>query len=205
MAETIAVIGGAGYIGSVLTPALLEHGFHVTVLDNFAFSQTGLLACCGHPSFRVVRGDCRDSAAVQEAIAGARYILPLAALVGAPICDADRTAAVTVNLDSIRLLLSLRSKEQRIVYPCTNSGYGLGEKNNFCTEDTPLRPISLYGRTKVEAEQAILEAGAAISLRLATVFGVSPRIRMDLLVNDFVHRAVSDRFVVVFEGHFKSK
>jgi nucleoside-diphosphate-sugar epimerase len=203
MAETIVVIGGAGYIGSVLTQALLERGFRVRVLDSFLFSQTGLLACCAHPNFTVIRGDCRDAATVKTAVTGADYILPLAALVGAPICDADKTAATTVNLESIRLLLSLRSKEQRIVYPCTNSGYGIGERNNFCTEETPLRPISLYGRTKVEAEQAILEDGSAISLRLATVFGVSPRMRLDLLVNDFVYRAVTDRCLVIFEGHFK--
>jgi nucleoside-diphosphate-sugar epimerase len=130
-------------------------------------------------------------------------IIPLAAIVGAPACDADQTAAVSINLDAIKLLLKLRSPDQRIVSPCTNSGYGIGEQGKLCTEESPLRPISLYGRVKVAAEQAILDAGNTISLRLATVFGISPRMRLDLLVNDFVYRAVNDRFIVVFEGHFK--
>jgi len=199
----ILVIGGAGYLGSVLVPTLLEEGDEVTVLDNFLHKQNSLLECCIHDKFRVIRGDCREKAIVEQAIRGADYILPLAALVGAPACDADPTATRTTNLDAVRLLLSLRSKEQRVVFPCTNSGYGVGEKDKFCTEETPLRPISLYGTTKVEAEAAILSAGNGISLRLATVFGVSPRMRTDLLVNDFVYRAVTDRCVVVFEGHFK--
>jgi len=130
-------------------------------------------------------------------MAGADYIIPLAGLVGEPVCNEDEVAAASTNLEAIRLLLSLRSAEQRIVFPCTNSGYGIGEQGTVSTEETPLRPISLYGRTKVEAEQAILDAGNSISLRLATVFGVSPRMRLDLLVNDFVHRAVTDRTVVI--------
>lgn len=199
----VLVTGGAGYIGSVLVPMLLEAGYEVIVLDNFMYRQSSLLECCIHPGFSIIRGDCRDKDTLSRALKGADYILPLAAIVGAPACEADKTAAVSTNLEAIRLLLSLRSKEQRIVYPCTNSGYGIGEKGKFCTEETPLRPISLYGRTKVEAEKAILEAGNAISLRLATVFGMSPRMRIDLLVNDFVYRAVMDRYLVVFEGHFK--
>ena len=136
-------------------------------------------------------------------MAGVDTIIPLAAIVGAPACQADQTAARSTNLDAIRLLLSLRSKSQRILYPTTNSGYGIGEKGKFCTELTPLRPISLYGVTKVEAEKAVLDAGNSITFRLATVFGMSPRMRIDLLVNDFVYRAVNDRTVVVFEGHAK--
>jgi nucleoside-diphosphate-sugar epimerase len=136
-------------------------------------------------------------------MADADFIMHLAALVGAPLCDADPIAATTTNLEATKLLLSLRSEDQKILFPCTNSGYGIGEKGKFCTEETPLRPITLYGRTKVEAEKAILEAGNSISFRLATVFGVSPRMRMDLLVNDFVYRAFIDHYAVVFEGHFK--
>jgi nucleoside-diphosphate-sugar epimerase len=203
MPHKVLVTGGAGYIGSILVPALLAEGFHVTVLDNFRYGQNSLLECCADPRFEVLRGDCRDRAALEAALRGADFILPLAALVGAPVCKEDVLAATTVNVDAIRLLLSLRSPRQCVVFPCTNSGYGIGQKDKYCTEDTPLRPISLYGKTKVEAEQAILEAGNGISLRLATVFGVSPRMRLDLLVNDFVHRAVTDRAVVVFEGHFK--
>lgn len=199
----ITVIGGAGYIGSILVPALLREGYRVTVLDNFLFNQTTLLDSCLNENFRILRGDCREEATVRNAIAQADYIIPLAAIVGAPACNNDLTAARTTNHDAIRMLLSLRSKNQRIVSPCTNSGYGIGQAGIECTEETPLKPISLYGTTKVEAERAILDAGNGISLRLATVFGASPRMRLDLLVNDFVHRAFTDRFLVIFEGHFK--
>lgn len=199
----VTVTGGAGYLGSVLVPTLLREGFRVTVLDSFIFNQTGLLDNCFDPNFRIIRGDVRDKAAVKEAIAGADYIIPLAAIVGAPACKADPIATTSINLDSIRMLLELRSSEQRIVSPCTNSGYGIGQKGVECTEDSPLKPISLYGTTKVDAERAILDAGNSISLRLATVFGGSPRPRLDLLVNDFVYRAMTDRFLVIFEGHFK--
>jgi nucleoside-diphosphate-sugar epimerase len=199
----ITITGGAGYIGSVLTPYLLQQGYAVTVLDNFTHNQPTLLDCCIHPQFQLIRGDCRDSATVRKAIADADFIIPLAAIVGAAACDADQTATRSINLDAIRLLLSQRSPSQAIVSPCTNSGYGIGEAGAFCTEESPLRPISLYGTTKVEAEKAILDAGNSISLRLATIFGASPRMRMDLLVNDFVYRAFQDRFLVIFEGHFK--
>jgi len=199
----ILVTGGAGYIGSILVPALLSQGYSVTVLDSFIPQQAGLLDCCANPNFDVVRGDSRDKATVERLLKDADYIIPLAAIVGAPACDLDATAAVSTNLEAIRLLLSLRSPRQRIVSPCSNSGYGIGQKDKFCTEETPMNPISLYGTTKVEAEKAILDAGNSISLRLATVFGVSPRMRTDLLVNDFVQRAIQDRFLVVFEGHFK--
>ena len=203
MPEKVLVTGGAGYIGSILVPMLLERGHDVTVLDNFRYGQTSLLDCCVHPSFRVRRADCRDETVLREELRDADWVLPLAALVGAGLCDSDTVGARTINLDAVRLLLSLRSSEQRVVFPCTNSGYGVGEKDKFCTEETPLRPISLYGKTKVEAENAVLEAGNSVSVRLATVFGVAPRMRLDLLVNDFVYRAVNDRTLVVFEGHFK--
>jgi nucleoside-diphosphate-sugar epimerase len=199
----ILVTGGAGYIGSVLTPALLERGHSVTVLDNFMYRQNSLLDCCQNEAFDVVRGDCRDEAVVKPLVAWADVILPLAALVGAPLCDRDRVGAQTTNLDAICLVCRLAGMGQRIVFPTTNSGYGMGEQDRFCTEDTPLRPISLYGVTKVQAEQAVLERDQSVSLRLATVFGMSPRMRLDLLVNDFVYRAVTDRAVVVFEGHFR--
>jgi nucleoside-diphosphate-sugar epimerase len=186
-----------------LTPALLAAGHKVTVLDNFLFQQTSLLDCCLQPNFAAIRGDCRDKATLRQAAKDAEVIIPLAAIVGAPACKADQTAASSTNLEAIKLLLSLRSREQKIIYPTTNSGYGIGEKGKHCTEKTPLHPISLYGVTKVEAEKAVLEGGNAVTFRLATVFGLSPRMRLDLLVNDFVYRAVTDRAVVVFEGHAK--
>jgi nucleoside-diphosphate-sugar epimerase len=199
----ILITGGAGYLGSVLTPTLLGLGHEVTVVDNFLFRQNTLADCCHYPTFQVVRGDCRDEALVKQLVAKADVIIPLAALVGAPLCDRDPLAARTTNFEAVAMLCRSASPAQRIIMPVTNSGYGIGEKGKHCTEDTPLRPISLYGVTKVQAEEQILQRENSISFRLATVFGVSPRMRIDLLVNDFVHRAVTDRAVVIFEGHFK--
>jgi nucleoside-diphosphate-sugar epimerase len=201
--QQILVTGGAGYIGSVLVPALLHAGHRVTVLDNFLFGQATLLDCCAQKDFDVVRGDARDERVVAPLLAKADTVIPLAALVGAPLCNRDRVGAETTNRDAVRMLCRLAARGQRILYPTTNSGYGVGEKGKYCTEDTPLRPISLYGVTKCEAEAAVLERENGLTFRLATVFGVSPRMRLDLLVNDFVHRAVNDQAVVVFEGHFK--
>ena len=203
MAERILVTGGAGYLGSILVPALLAEGHSVVVLDSFRHAQPALLDVCADERLQIVRGDCREKETLAPLVARADVLLPLAALVGAPVCDADRIAARTTNLDAVRLLLSLRSPAQRVIFPCTNSGYGIGQKDRFCTEETPLRPISLYGETKVEAERAVLEAGNSLSFRLATVFGVSPRMRMDLLVNDFVWRALRDGAVVLYEADFK--
>jgi len=199
----ILITGGAGYIGSVLTPTLLGLGHEVTVVDNFMFRQNSLADCCHYDTFEAVRGDCRDETLMKKLVARAEVIIPLAALVGAPLCDRDPVAARTTNQEAVDLLCRLASTEQWMLMPVTNSGYGVGEKGKYCTEDTPMRPISLYGVTKVRAEERILQRDNSISFRLATVFGVSPRMRIDLLVNDFVHRAVTDRAVVIFEGHFK--
>jgi nucleoside-diphosphate-sugar epimerase len=199
----ILVTGGAGYLGSVLVPTFLSKGFQVTVIDNFLFRQTTLADCCHYDTFEVVRGDSRDEGLMKKLMAKADIVVPLAALVGAPLCNMDKVAAETVNREAIRLICKLASPQQQVLMPVTNSGYGIGEKGKECTEESPLKPISLYGTTKVEAEQAILDRENSISFRLATVFGVSPRMRIDLLVNDFVYRAVNDRAVVLFEGHFK--
>jgi len=201
--QSILVTGGAGYLGSVLVPALLAAGHRVTVLDNFMYRQNSLAQVCSDPRFDVVHGDARLKETISPLVAKADCIIPLAALVGAPLCKEDPVAATTTNRDAIALLCGMLSAEQRVIVPITNSGYGVGEKGKFCTEESPLRPVSLYGRTKVEAEKIVLERENGVSLRLATVFGMAPRMRIDLLVNDFVHRAVTDRFVVLFEAHFK--
>lgn len=201
--SNILVTGGAGYLGSVLVPELLGLGHRVTVLDNFMYNQSPLLECCADPGFEVVRGDAREEDVLRPLLAKADCIIPLAALVGAPLCNMDRLGAISTNRDAIATLARLASKEQRVVIPTTNSGYGIGQKGVHCTEETPLNPISLYGRAKMEAEKILLDRGNAISLRLATVFGASARMRIDLLVNDFTYRAVNEKFVVVFEGHFK--
>jgi nucleoside-diphosphate-sugar epimerase len=199
----ILITGGAGYIGSVLTPSLLSAGHEVTVLDNFYFNQSSLLDCCHQEKFQVVRGDARDETLVKPLVAKADLIIPLAALVGVPLCNTDAIATRSTNQEAVEMLCRIAGRDQWIIMPVTNSGYGVGEKGKFCTEDTPLRPISTYGTTKVKAEEAVLRRENSISFRLATVFGVSPRMRVDLLVNDFVYRAVHDRAVLVFEGHFK--
>jgi nucleoside-diphosphate-sugar epimerase len=199
----ILVTGGAGYIGSILVPTLLERGHHVTVLDNFSRGTTELALCCRYSNFTPIRGDARDERTLDALAPKADVIIPLAALVGAPLCNEDQIGAKSINQDAVIALASRVSKSQMMVIPTTNSGYGIGESGKFCTEETPLRPISLYGVTKVEAEKAVLEKANGVSLRLATVFGMSPRMRIDLLVNDFTWRAVTDRAVMIFEGHFK--
>jgi len=199
----VLVTGGGGYIGSVLIPELLALGHKVTAIDNFSFNQSSLLECCRYESFQAVRGDVRDQALMKKLMAKADVIVPLACLVGAPICAQRPLEARSINLDAIKMLIDMSSKDQKFLSPTTNSGYGVGEAGIFCTEETPLRPVSLYGVLKVELEKALLDSQRAISFRLATAFGVSPRMRIDLLVNDFTYRAVVDRFVILFEAHFK--
>lgn len=206
MSKTIAhvlVTGGAGYIGAILVPELLARGCSVTVVDNFLYGQTSLLDCCHDEKLTILRGDVRDEALIKARVAKADVIIPLACLVGAPACAQKPIEARSINLDAILMLLKHTSPQQMILSPTTNSGYGIGQEGQFCTEETPLRPISLYGKLKVELEEALLASGHAVSLRLATVFGISPRMRLDLLVNDFTYRAVTDRFIVLFESHFK--
>lgn len=201
--SSILVTGGAGYLGSVLVPALLQAGHKVVVLDNFMFHQSSLNALCADPNFDIVRGDAREEAVLRSLVAKSDIVIPLAALVGAPLCDRDKIGATSTNRDAVATLVRLLGRDQRILIPNTNSGYGVGKGDEYCTEESPLRPVSLYGRDKVEAEKIVLAHDNAISFRLATVFGMAPRMRIDLLVNDFVYRAVQDRFVVLFEGHFK--
>ena len=199
----ILVTGGAGYLGSTMVPDLLAAGHKVTVLDNFMFKQSSLNHCCYHPNFSVLKGDIRQKNTMTKAMKNSDVIIPLAALVGAPLCSLDPVGASTINHDAIELMLKLLSKEQIVLMPTTNSAYGTGDKDNYCNESSPLRPISQYAIEKVEIEKKLMQHPNAISFRLATVFGMSPRMRIDLLVNDFTYRAVNDGFVVLFESHFK--
>lgn len=199
----ILVTGAAGYIGSVLVPELLKEDYEVIAIDSFMYNQTSLLDCCNDKKLTLVRGDSRDEKLVSKYIKRVDYILPLACLTGAPVCDKDPELARTTNLEAIKIILKLRQPGQKIIFPTTNSGYGVGKEGIYCDENTPLNPISLYGRLKVEAEKEVLLAKNSITLRLATAFGVSPRMRLDLLVNDFVFRAVNDGYLVLFESHFK--
>lgn len=199
----ILVTGGAGYIGSVLVPMLLGRGYEVTVIDNFFYKQNSLLDYCHDKNLHIFRGDARDRDLIAKYIKAADTIIPLAAMVGAPICDRYPVEAKTINLEAIKLILELRKPDQKIIFPNTNSGYGIGQADIYCTEDSLLKPISLYGRLKVEAERLVLASGNSIVYRLATVFGASPRMRLDLLVNDFVYHAVNDSGIVLFEAEFK--
>ena len=199
----ILVTGGAGYIGSVLVPNLLSQGHAVTVIDNFMYKQTSLASSIRNENLTLVFGDVRDEALMNQHLAKSDVVIPLAAIVGAPACDSDPVAAQSINKESILWLLKKLSKDQRIIMPTTNSAYGSGDKNNFCDESSPLNPLSLYARDKVTVEKELMQHPSATSFRLATVFGISPRMRMDLLVNNFTYRAITDGFVVVFEGHFK--
>lgn len=199
----ILVTGAAGYLGSVMVPELLRQGHKVTVVDNFMFNQTSLLDCCNDENLSIIRGDARDKDLIAGLLKKSDAIFPLACLTGAPLCKKDPVAARGINFDAIKMIVDMRSKEQIIIFPTTNSGYGVGQEGIHCTEETPLNPISLYGQLKVELEKLLLDSGNTITLRLATVFGASPRMRLDLLVNDFTYRAVYDRFIVLFESHFK--
>lgn len=201
--ENILVTGGAGYLGSVLVPALLSKGYSVTVLDSLMFNQNPLLECCANPDFDFVRGDICDEALISSLLPKFDIVIPLAAIVGAPACKINPSLTRLVNLDAQLLMIESLSPSQKVIFPTTNSGYGIGEKDKFCTERSPLRPLSEYGKAKVEVEKALLDSGKAVTFRLATVFGLSPRMRMDLLVNDFTYRAFRDRFIVLFEEHFR--
>ena len=196
----ILVTGGAGYIGSMLSQDLLNLGHNVTVLDNFMYQQSSLGHLCCDPNFRIYRGDVRVEADLLPILKQADIIIPLAAYVGAPLCDRDPVGASSTNKDAIFMMMKYLSQEQIVLMPTTNSAYGTGD---YCDETSPLNPISRYAKDKVEVEKVLMEHPNATSFRLATVFGMSPRMRIDLLVNDMTYRAVNDGFVVLFESHFK--
>jgi nucleoside-diphosphate-sugar epimerase len=203
MEPRVLVTGGAGYLGSILCEHLLDAGYRVTALDNLAHRQPSLFHLCANPAFDFQFGDARDEGLLRRLVAGADVVIPLAAVVGAPACDRDPWLAQALNVDAVRLLNRLRGPDQLVVFPTTNSGYGMKPGAEYCTEETPLEPVSLYGRTKAQAEADLLESRNVISLRLATVFGMSPRMRVDLLVNHFVYAAVKDGYLVIFEKHFR--
>jgi nucleoside-diphosphate-sugar epimerase len=205
MVEHVLVTGALGYIGSILCEHLLHAGYRVTALDSLMYGtgQQGLYHLCAYPAFDFIKGDVRDEEVMRAVVARADTIIHLAAIVGAPACERDPLLATSVNRDAVRLLNRLRSPHQLVIYPNTNSGYGATTGDTFCTEDSPLQPLSLYGQTKVEAERILLDSPNTIALRLATVFGMSPRMRLDLLVNHFVHAAFKEAYIVIFEKDFK--
>lgn len=201
--EKILVTGGSGYIGSILVLELLARGFEVVVLDNLVYDQTSLLDCCANKNFNFIKGDICDHSLVNSLLSEFDVIIPLASIVGVPACNINPTLSKLVNYDAHMNIIKNISPAQKVLFPTTNSGYGIGEKDSYCTEKSPLRPISEYGRTKVEIEKALLDKGNAVTFRLATAFGLSPRMRMDLLVNDFTYRAHRDGFIILFEEHFR--
>ncbi len=202
LAMRILVTGGAGYVGSTLVPMLLEQGHRVRVLDNLKFGGHGLLPCCSNRFFELVRGDVTDAAAVKSALDGVEAIIHLAAIVGYPACKKEPQLAQAVNVDGTANLLRLRKPDQRFVFASTGSIYG-SIPDYVCNEDTPRSPITLYGETKATAEQMVLDAGNGIAYRFATAFGVSNRMRLDLMPNDFTYQAVKNRNLIVYEGGFK--
>jgi nucleoside-diphosphate-sugar epimerase len=199
----VLITGGAGYIGSILTEHLLSKGYAVTSVDTLASGEQSLFHFCANTKFEFVFGDARDRRVIEPLMKTVDVIVPLAAVVGAPACERDPDYAESVNLGAIRLINKLRNRAQLVIYPNTNSGYGAKTGQAMCTEDSPLDPISVYGRTKVQAELELLGSHNVITYRLATVFGASPRMRIDLLVNHFTYAAFFDRYIVIFEKHFK--
>ncbi len=197
------VTGGAGYLGSILCEHLLDAGLRVTALDNLTFGQSSLFHLCSNPDFDFVFGDVRDRGLMVRLIKEADVIIPLAAVVGTQACSGNPWDTKSVNLDAIKMLNEIRSPQQLVIFPTTNSVYGIQSGDVSCTEETPLEPISLHGQTKVHAERVLLDSPNVITLRLATVFGISPRMRIDLLVNHFTYAALKDGFIVIFEKDLK--
>tara|TARA_Y100000590_G_scaffold108136_1_gene122991 strand:- start:22 stop:963 length:942 start_codon:yes stop_codon:yes gene_type:complete len=204
MKKKILITGGAGYIGSKLVTKLLNNGYEVTVVDILKFSSKSLNHLFNNKNFHFIRADVRQKKLMKNLVQKNEYIIPLAALVGAPLCEKNKKEAIQVNLNSIKYLMKfIKKNNKKIIYLTTNSGYGVGEKNKYCDESSPLNPISLYGRTKVQAEKIVMSYKNSIGFRLATVFGYSYRMRTDLLVNNFVFKSLNDKKLTLFEPHFR--
>jgi len=201
--KKILITGGAGYIGSKLATELLKYNYKVTVIDILKISSRSLNHLFNNENFNFIKGDVRNKKLMKSLIQKNEFIVPLAALVGAPLCEKNKKEAISVNLKSIKYLMKMITKKNKIIYLTTNSGYGVGEKNKYCDEKSPLKPISLYGRTKVQAERIIMQSHNSIGFRLATVFGYSYRMRTDLLVNNFVFKAVRDQKLLIYEPNFR--
>ena len=201
MKNKVLITGGAGYLGSVLTQELLNHDYNVTVLDNLSYKQTSLLHVCNDRNFNFIKGDVTDKALLQSLVYKADIIIPLAAIVGAPACDANKELATAINFTQIKNIVDILTDDQKILMPNTNSQYG--SSSEVITEDSPFNPLSHYAVTKCNAEDYIMKNTNGICLRLATVFGASPRMRTDLLVNDFVYKAMTDGVLVLFQSKFK--
>ena len=201
--KNILITGGAGYIGSKLATELLNYNYKVTVIDILKFSSRSLNHLFNNRNFNFINGDVRNKKLMKNLILNNEFIIPLAALVGAPLCEKNKKEAISVNLESIKYLMKIITKKNKVIYLTTNSGYGVGEKNKYCDENSELNPISLYGKTKVEAEKMVMKHHNSISFRLATVFGYSYRMRTDLLVNNFVFKAIKDKKLNIYEPHFR--
>tara|TARA_Y100000590_G_scaffold436422_1_gene556965 strand:+ start:8160 stop:9095 length:936 start_codon:yes stop_codon:yes gene_type:complete len=201
--KNILITGGAGYIGSKLITKLLDLNYNVTVVDALKFSSRSLNHLFGNKKFTFIKGDVRNLKLMKSLVKKNEFIIPLAALVGAPLCEKNKKEAIQVNLNSIKKLMGMLSKNNKIIYLTTNSGYGVGEKNKYCDEKSPLNPVSLYGRTKVDAEKIVMKFKSCIGFRLATVFGFSYRMRTDLLVNNFVFTAIKKKKLTIYEPHFR--
>ena len=199
----ILITGGGGYVGSMLSTALVDLGHEVTVIDLMKYEKGSLNHLYYNKNFKLIKEDVRNTKILKSLVKNNEYIIPLAALVGAPLCDKFRKEAISVNYKSIKNLVNICSKKNKIIFLTTNSGYGVGEKNKFCDENSPLRPISLYGRTKCDAEEEVKKFKNFICFRLATVFGYSYRMRTDLLVNNFVFKSVKTKKLTIFEPHFR--
>ena len=198
--KKILITGGAGYLGSVLTEVLLNKGYQVTVLDNLTYKQTSVAPFTYHPNFNFILGDVTNESLLKSLVEKHNVIIPLAAIVGMPACEVNPELTVKVNYLQVKNITKWITKDQMLLVPNTNSQYG--SSSEIITEDSPFKPLSLYAQTKCDAEKTVLESGNGITLRLATVFGMSYRMRMDLLVNDFVYKSIVDKYLVLFESHF---